>query len=497
MNDSAPSFSFGRRWSVFSNVALSIVTVLGLVVMANYLAIRHFKRVHLEAASQNRLSPRTLQVLGQLTNTVHVTVYFDTEDDLYGRVNSLLKEYQYASPRIEVERVDYTRDVAAAKAVKAKYQLSQVSDKNLVIFDCQGRRRIVSSSDLSDYDLSAVIQQKSREVKRIAFRGELAFTSAIFGVSTPRKLKAYFLVGHGEQNPESTDQGTGYSKFAAVLKDECNIDSERLMLITVPEVPADCSLLIIAGPTDPFSKEDLDKIRKYLDQGGRLLALFNYYSVGKPTGLEKLLAQYEVAVGDNLIVDIERSPERSGRSIVPSEMGGHPILAGLQNSLVQLSLPRSVRQVGGPSSRNSTKVEELLRTGPNSLTVTDIRKGVAQMNPTLDQRGAVPLMVAVERGAVPGVSAERGATRLVVIGDSFFLQNDGIEAVANRDLGAHVANWLVDQAALVHGVAPRPIPNYQLTMTQRQLTATRWILLGGIPGVVLLVGVLVWWRRRS
>ena len=498
MKESPPSFSSGRRWSVLSNVALSVAIVLALVVMVNYLAMRHFQRVHLTANSQTRLSPRTLQVLGLLSNTVHITVYYDTEDELYGRVSGLLKEYQFASSKIQLERVDYLRDVAAAKAVKAKYQLSQVSDKDLVIFDCNGRRRIVSSSELSDYDLSGVIEQKTREVKRTHFKGELVFTSAIFGVSTPRKLKAYFLQGHGEHNPESTDQGIGYSRFAAILKDECNIEPDRLSLLTAAEVPADCSLLVIPGPTDPFSKEDLEKIRKYLDQGGRLLALFNYYSVGKPTGLEKFLAQYEVAVGDNLVVDVEHSPMRTAKGIVPTEMGSHPIVSGLQNSQVYLSLPRSIRQAKSQSPRSgSSKVEELLLTGPNSLTVTDIRKGVPQINPNLDTRGAVPLMVAVERGAVPGVSAERGATRLVVIGDSFFLQNDGIESVANRDLGAHAANWLVDQSVLVGGVAPRPVRTYQLTMTQKQVGATRWILLGGLPGVVLLAGALVWWRRRS
>ncbi len=497
MNESSPSFSMGRRWSVLSNVALSIVTVVALVLMVNYLAVRHFARVHLAADSQTRLSPRSLQVLGQLTNTVYITVYYDSEDDLYGRVSALLKEYQYASPRIVVERVDYVRDVAAAKAVKAKYQLSQVSDKNLVIFDCNGRRRMVSSTELSDYDLSNVVEGKNREVKRTHFRGEMAFTSAIFGVSMPRKLKACFLAGHGEQNPESTDQGIGYSKFAAVLKDECNIDTERLSLLNATEVPAECSLLVIAGPTDPFSAEDLEKIRKYLDQGGRLLALFNFYSVTKPTGLERLLALYDVAVGANVVFDIEHSPLHTGKGIVPTDLGSHPIMTGLQNSQVYLSLPRSIRQARSQSPPSGSKIEELLLTGPNSITVTDIRKGVPQMNPNLDLRGAVPLMVAVERGAVPKVSAERGATRLVVIGDSFFLQNDGIESVANRDLGAHVANWLVDQAVLVSGVAPRPVRTYQLTMTRRQVAATRWILLGGLPGTVLLAGALVWWRRRS
>lgn len=499
MNDAPPSFSSGRRWKVLLNVALSIAAVLALVVMANYLAVRHFKRFHLADSMQTKLSPRTLQVLGLLTNTVHVTVYYDSEDDLYGRVAGLLKEYQLASRWLEVERVDYIRDVSAARVVKGKYKLNQLTDRNLIIFDCEGGgTRFVTASDLSDYDLNSLILQKSKEVRRTHFRGELAFTSAIYSVATPRALKAYFLTGHGEHDPDSTDQAIGYSKCAAILKEECNIPFEKLSLFNRAEVPADCSLLVVPGPTDPYSKEDLDKLRRYLDQGGRMLALLNYYSVGKPTGLEKLLAQYDVEAGANLVVDIENSPNRTGKGIVPTDLGSHAIVARLQNSRVYLSLPRTIRKSPTPSTRSgSTKVDELLFTGPNSIVVTDVRKGVPQVNPNLDQRGSVPLMAAVERGAVPGVSAERGATRLVVIGDSFFLQNDGIESVANRDLGAQVVNWLVDQGVLLSGLAPRPVRSYRITMTQNQLAATRLILLAGIPGVVLLLGALVWWRRRS
>lgn len=118
-------------------------------------------------------------------------------------------------------------------------------------------------------------------------------------------------------------------------------------------------------------------------------------------------------------------------------------------------MPRSISRLKGGSSRaDAPKIEELLLTGPNSIVVTDIRKGVPQSNPALDQRGSVPLMVAVEKGNIPGVAAERGTSRLAVVGDSFFLQNDAIESVANRDFAANLAGWLVDQNVLLRGLAP-------------------------------------------
>jgi hypothetical protein len=498
MNHERPSFSFARRWSAVLNVAVSVTALLALLVMANYLGIRHFKRFHWAGDQATELSPRTRQVLAGLTNNVRVTVYYDSEDALYPRVNAVLREYQAVCPRITVERVDYYRDASQAKEVKARYKLTQLSDKDMIIFDAgSNHTRFVLSSELSDYDTRAVIEGRSREVKRTHFRGEMMFTSAILSVTTPRVFKAYFLRGHGEHDSESTDETTGYSKFAAILRDECNIPSQNLILYNLREVPPDCSLLIIGGPTDPFLKDDLDKIRRYLDQGGRLLVLMNFFSVGKPTGIEKLLAQYDIAVGNNLVVDIENSYRRTGQNIVPSQMGSHPIVARLQNSQILLSKPRSVRKSSTASRAGAAQVEELLFTGPNAFVVTDVRRGVAQPNPTVDPRGSVPLAVAAERGAVPGVSAERGATRLVVIGDSFFLLNDAIETPANADFATHTVNWLVDQAVLLSGVAPRPIKEYRINLKRSQMVTLRWGLLVGLPGSVLFIGLVVWWRRRS
>jgi LPXTG-motif cell wall-anchored protein len=34
-------------------------------------------------------------------------------------------------------------------------------------------------------------------------------------------------------------------------------------------------------------------------------------------------------------------------------------------------------------------------------------------------------------------------------------------------------------------------------MTESQMRKARWILLGGMPGAVLLLGALVWLRRRN
>jgi hypothetical protein len=108
-----------------------------------------------------------------------------------------------------------------------------------------------------------------------------------------------------------------------------------------------------------------------------------------------------------------------------------------------------------------------------------------------------PLMVAVEQKAVPGVANTRGTTRMIVVGDSFFLGNRQIESGVNRDFAGYAANWLLDRTVLLDGIGPRPVTEFRLMMTHAQQTNVRWLLLGALPGGVLAFGWLVWLVRRK
>ena len=50
---------------------------------------------------------------------------------------------------------------------------------------------------------------------------------------------------------------------------------------------------------------------------------------------------------------------------------------------------------------------------------------------------------------------------------------------------------------LLVSLAPRPIKDYKLNMTESQRASAGWVLLAGMPGGVLLIGSMVWLRRRS
>jgi len=253
-------------------------------------------------------------------------------------------------------------------------------------------------------------------------------------------------------------------------------------------VPDDCNLLIIAGPRTAFSDTELQKIDKYLNQGGRLFILFNYFSIKHPTGLEPILQKWGVNVISDVVQEPNNTTSSSHQDVVVYNFSSHPAVNPLTKLALQLILPLPVSRVDTPNPpADAPKVEELTFSSPQATLLG---------NPTATPR-SYPLMAAVDQKTTAGVASTRGTTRILVVGDSFFLGNQMIEAGANRDFVGYAANWLLDRTVLLEGIGPRPVKEYRLTITRDQLKQVRWLLLGALPGGVLVFGWLVWLVRRK
>lgn len=495
-SDIKPSFSTRRRWSQRLKLIVDLFCVVALIAMANYFGARHYSRGHLTADTRHELSSQTRLILQALTNDVRITVFFDRNQALYHDVTELVSEYRLLTPKIEVSTIDYNSNVSGAEIVKKRLKLAPGMVNDMIIFESNGQTKIVQTSELSGLDMSNLISGKSQEVKRINFKGELLFTSAIANVSFGDTPKAYFLEGHGEHNPERAIAHSGYSKFTELLKLN-NVDSARLNLMTAIKVPDDCAMMIIAGPERPaFHPRELAFLRGYLEQNGRLLLLFKFQTETEiQTGLEQMMREWGVDVGNNTVFDPEMS--RSGLGILVTNFTSHGVIRPLQQSYLHMALPRSVGRLESASqAADAPQVQELALTSVNGEARGEFNLATGQIrpNPFKDKVGvAIPLMAAVESGKIEGVL---GSTRMLIIGGSKIFDNEMIESAANRDFAVSSINWLLDRSYLVGGIGPRKVEEHKWVLTPGQLRAANITLIGIIPGAILGFGILVWFRRR-
>ena len=501
----------------------AVLLVLALAVIVNYFGWKYHQRLDWTESDFYSLSERTEQVLAALEEDVVVTVFLDPGDELYEPARELLARYDATTPRLSVRVMDPERNLLEARQLAADYQL----DRPAVVFAAGDERRVVPSTDLAEYDWSAAqLGGGSPEIQ--AFRGEQQFTRALVELTEREKPRVVFTVGHGELSLDDRG-GTGLQELQRLLGAD-SFEFEEWASLGAERVPAEADLLVVAGPTATFLPPELDLLAQYLDGGGRLLALLDPPLAGGgegrigAIGLEEWLSGYGVELGANVVVDPAATLPIFGAEtfFANSYPDPHPINRPLRESELAVLL-RIGRSVGTGSAPPGHRAVELLASSAEAWGETDLsdpRRGDD------DLVGPVPLGVVVaplDAGGDDGIAEEdllgledeeatagdeegpedagaddaaSGGFRIVVLGDSdlatdlFLGQNFG-----NQVLLTSAVNWLVERQALV-GIPPRETERVGLTLSAAQLRGLYLLALVALPGIGLVAGLFVHFRRR-
>lgn len=484
----------GRRYATGLNVLAATLLAVSIFAMINFIAYRYFDvRWDIGARRYYQLSDKTLGLLGSLRSPVSVVAFFQQSHAEFDDVRQLLRQYEYAAARLDVdlqiEFVDPDRDLARARELARKYGVTEV---NVVVFACEGRRKYVPAASLVDYEIS--LKGRAVSKRMIGFKGEQAFSSAIQSVVQMNRPTVYFLTGHGEHDVEDASQQTGYTRLARLIRND-NIELKTLQLAGQRAIPDDCAALVIAGPDRRLSLAETDILANYLSHSGRVLILLDS---GVTTGLEDLLAAWSVRVTGDVVIGLSLT----GRDLVVTQYGEHPITRNLKKVTTMFLQPRSVEPVDGLGAQgegaaDKPRVTPLALSGKDSWSKSSMGQGTAQFDKDTDRPGPVSIAVAVEKGPPGGIEVELKPTRMVVIGDSDFLGNAALESGVggNVDFFMSGLNWLLEREALM-AIAPKTPGELKLDMDQKQIATAFLVVVGALPAAAIVLGFLVWLRRR-
>jgi gliding motility-associatede transport system auxiliary component len=473
----ARSFS-GRQARLGTLAAASVAIVLLILVAVNYLASRHNKRWDMTAAKQFSISDQTKKVLQGLQKPVHIRV-FDRSDG-FARFHERLDEYQYISKQVNVEYLDMERRPALANQF-------QVQTPGTVVIEYEGRTEKVTSD------------------------GEQELTNGLIKVVQGKQHKVYFVQGHGEKSTETTDR-SGYSTIGAALTSD-NFLTDKLVLAQQKDVPADASILVVAGPKTDFFPAEVDMVKRYLARGGKIFFMLDppdRADAPEVTNLAALLKDWGIDIGTNVVVDVSGMGQLLGTDVsvpVAAKYEPHPITDRF-NLLTAYPLARSVTPI--PGGTNGHTAQALVDTSPNSWAESNIKEltttgKVARELDKGDKAGPISLAAAVSAPAgdaaapatEPGKPADstKPETRIAVFGDSDFVSNGYLGIPGNRDLFLNTVNWLAQQENLI-SIRPREAGSSTLNLTAAAAQRIFWLSILIIPGLILAAGVQTWWRRR-
>jgi len=473
--------TFARRPARYGTLAvISVVVVLGLLIGVNYLAEKYNKRWDLTAAREFTLSDQTRRVIASLKEPLHLLVFGLAEDMQPFR--DRLAEYSYLSNKVKVEYIDLNKDPALARQY-------QIQTRGTIVVEYQKRiERVTSTSN------------------------EQEITNAIIKAVQGLQRKLYFVTGHGEKDPGSSDERSGYNSANAALQRD-NYTVETMALAQQADVPADAAAVVVAGPTRDYLAPEIESLRRYLNKGGKALIMLDPPDTADApplTNLVALAAEWGIDVGNNVVVDQSSIGQAVGRgpgAPVVVTYPAHPITERFRY-MTLYPLARSA----SPASGGARNAQPLLQTSAQSWAESDV-KALPERRPVSldanDLKGPITLGAAINLPAPdappptppkPGQSAadqpKHPETRLVVIGDSDFAANDSIAFEGNSNLFVNTLNWLSEQENLI-AIRPKAPDDRRVTMTEDQMRLVGWLSLIFVPGAVFAIGVYTWWRRRG
>jgi ABC-type uncharacterized transport system involved in gliding motility auxiliary subunit len=453
------------KYTAYATVYIAII--IAVLVMVNFLAQRYNKSYDSTTNKQFSLSDQTLKVVKGLQQDVQLNYYDKTSSftDPRGNARDLLDRYANLSPKVHLNYIDPDKKPQLAKA-------AGVRSYGTLTVEAAGRKQ---------------------EAKGVS---EEEVTGALVRALKGGERNVCIVQGTGE--PDTGDSGPQGTSTMKDLLERNNYKSQTVNLLRKPEVPKECSVLVVAGPRQEYVEPAVNAIKNYVQGGGRALVAidpplkFKNEDIAENAALMAVLTGWGVTPEKDLVIDLNPVSQVFGFSaavVLIQKYESHAIVRDLRNSPTALPLVRSLSVKSG----DKTTVEKLFETSEDSFATPNLSSGEVNPNDKNNKKG--PLTVAAAGTYNTGQANNNG--RFVVIGSSSWLQNNilGVRNFVNRDLYLNMLNWLSSDEDLI-SIRPKEPENRPLMMTGRQMRVVLYSCLLFLPLIVIGAGLSVWWRRR-
>lgn len=457
----APSFLHARQTKYAAYATMYIVVVFAIITVANVLANRYNKSYDSTSNKRYSLSEQTAKIVKGLKQDATIS-YYDQSTKFQGAKDQL-GQYANLSPKVHVEYVDV--------------------DKN---------PQVAREAGIKNYGTTIVkIGAKKEEAKSLTEEG---ITGAFIRNLKNTTRNVCFVTGSGEHQIEDSER-SGYSRFKDLLgKDD--YEAKSISLLQKAEVPAECTVVVIGGPTGDYMQPEVDALKKYVEGGGRALFMLDpplkigRSEISDNDALTALLANWGVTLQKDLILDLNPIGQLAGlgpQVALVTTYATQPIVSEMKGTATGFPLARSM----DIKSEGKSTVDKMFSSSDSSLATTKLNSPDIDPNDPKNKKG--PLTIAAAGSYNTGKENSQG--RFVVIGSSAWAANSFLNFNGNKDLALNTMNWLSSDEDLI-SIRPKPPEDRRVTMTRSQMNVVRITSQFILPLIVIVAGVSVWWRRR-
>ena len=470
----APRVEIGRvRAAQYSGLGLAFMLTFAFSLA--YAASERDKKIDLAYFRTSRPGESTRKIVRGLDQPITAAVFFPNGNEVREEVDSYFDDLAKESSQLKIEHYDFDIDPVKAK----EYGVSA----NAIIVFMRGARKEQLGLQLQLENARTALRTLDREVQQ-----------RILSISKPNRV-TLFTQGHGERTAApvgDVDRRPGVKELREALVDQGH-DVRDLGpaegLDT--DVPKDATLVMILGPTKPFTPEEIGSLQRFLDRGGRMfLALdpdggVDMHEILDPTGVKLSMVQL---VNDQVYA--RRTHQDSDRAnLVTGSYSTHPAVSTLSRQGVHapVILPGATA-IELPRERAKMNTEYFvdLSVHAHFATFPDAN-GNFRQDPGEERKGW-------DVAAAISKTKNGKEQRIFVVGDSDFLTDPVIRFGGNGLLVLDPVRWLMGEESFAGQVSTEA--DVPITHTRKQDVAWFYGSVFAVPGLVLGLGALVTRRRR-
>ena len=445
----------GKRSTRLGTHSILAILLAGIAVgLTNFLAAKHAPEWDFSETKNFTLSRQTYQVLRDLPREVAIKVFSRDGSPGYGSYQDLLTTYEKESPLLTVEFIDPERHPDQAKT----YHVTRID--------------------------TAVIESGSQQIY-LQRASEADVTNALLRVTRDTKKSIAFTTGHSEKSLSDTET-PGLSRAADALKKQ-GYAVEAVNWKDI--ISSKASILVIPSPTQILLNEDVNQIRKFLNNGGHLLIMSDPAS---KESLDTLLAPWGIQLGTGILADEQdRLGRGSPTALMVRTFTTHDITEDFTTPII-FPVSRSVTfdSVQG----KAWDFIALAQTSPKSWEETTLANTQPVFHEDQDLKG--PFTVAALLTSKRMGQDQKPESAIVIVGNAAFATNGWLTYPGNTDFFLKTMAWLAQEEALV-SLTPKEPAFHPFVPNPSQEQALVFFQVLFLPLLVLFLGLSVWKKRRS
>ena len=171
---------------------------------------------------------------------------------------------------------------------------------------------------------------KTQEAKSLS---EEEVTGALVRALKSGDKLACFTEGAGEHTLDDADR-TGYGQLKTLVEGN-NYKTQSINLLQKPEIPKDCTMVIVGGPSRDYLQPAVDALKNYVENGGKAIFMldpplkFAKQNIDENAALVGVLAAWGVTADKDLVLDTSGVGQLYGLGpeiALVSTYGTHPIV---------------------------------------------------------------------------------------------------------------------------------------------------------------------------